>query len=150
MGVIGYLAREDNGTLYEIGKLWSWRFFALGNGQPFMFPIDDAGLDALADKLQALWSDEFTEPAPPSYFSSVSRHMARWAAGKPVRCVTEFSGLVERWQDDDMEASIAAGSGSDYTTRFLARVTGDRYQAALDGWKPLTVGIPLDTAKERL
>lgn len=139
MGVVNYLAREDNGTLYEIGKVWSWRLNVLGNGELFSFPIDDAELGELAGQLKLRWDESLTERCPVIYFSDVARDMARWADGKPVRCVTEFSGLIERWQDQDMDASIADSSGPDYTARFLARITGDRYQPALDEWKPLTV-----------
>lgn len=112
MGTVYYLVREDNRTLYEIGKMPEWHAL-LGNGEPHV--IADPNATAVALHAAPGWWDERPSPA---YYDAVVDDIILWAGDLPFRFIDEDSGILERWSDEDPTNPYA----------WHSRVTGSRYK----------------------
>lgn len=78
MGVIYFLARDDNRTLFELGKFaFGWKAEAERVG----------GILTSAAIWRAL--DDTNEPPSAEYKRLVTDRVLRWAEGKPVRVFTD-------------------------------------------------------------
>lgn len=111
MGTIYYLWRDDNGTAYELGKLWDLRrVFDNERGRRYGETInvvheEDAG--TLAELIElALFGDHVNAPGEPSHFDiqwmqDIARDIARWSDGKPFRFLDDQAGELERAGDKE-------------------------------------------------
>lgn len=116
MGIEYYLVRDDDRTLYALGKgTGSWgsfmgrRDWEEGPGSPMT--IVDAG--ALASLMhEAAQVDEWDlDVATLDYFIDVATDVVRWSGGMPVRFVDEHNDPVDRMEDGGW------------------RITGSRYRS---------------------
>lgn len=117
MGICYYLVREDDRTIYELGKGTGDWGEALGMGTEWdgcTGPEVTMGMDRaewLTTELERLSDD--LGPVPPGYYADVATDILRWAEGRPFRFIIE-NGILEQWTEDP-----------DYD--FDSHVTGSRY-----------------------
>jgi hypothetical protein len=135
MGICYYLWRDDNKTVYELGKVWDWgSIFSSGRAStytPMTLKPEDA--PELAELLRAHLIEkdrkvrlEFGEAhgrtvTPLDYFAFVCADIARWSEGQPFEFISEND---HRYENASMEGY------PNYTNRQFR--TGSRFDAWLE------------------
>jgi hypothetical protein len=144
MGTCYYLWREDNKTVYELGKSWNWGWaFGYerrpGRSDPMTLQPQDA--PELAELLRTHLIEgeralraEFggterdgdleTDTLAIEYFAFVCADIARWSEGQPFEFISENDG---RYENASMEAWDRCGHAGRASIR-----TGSRYDAWRD------------------
>lgn len=120
MGTCYYLARDDNRTLFELGKHTGDWGDVLGRGNPTWLtePTADMALALEVISLDAGWTESDlsvhgrTPDGLSTYIVTIVDDIKRWADGQPFRFVHEdgFDG----WQFDDSWDYATAITGSRY------------------------------------
>src|ERR1700674_3636184 len=106
MGYCYYLRRDDNRTLFDLGKILGgdWGEF-LGDGHPFT--IEPDRVDDLAAALfvaMADWNLGSFPGGAEGYARQIARSISVWSDGKPFRLVGEDG--YDDWDLDDYESAV--------------------------------------------
>jgi len=116
MGISYYLRRDDNRTLFELGKYtYTWGD-VLGRGRPFV--VDPAMQPVLSGySAQSFRNNEFSGIGVPGGLKGYSRRIAhaivQWCDGRPFQFVSEDG--FDQWMEDE-------------TWDYDLAVTGTRYE----------------------
>jgi hypothetical protein len=116
MGYNHYLRRDDNRTLFELGKWLGEEWMeALGGGAPIVHgPEDEAALIAALTPDIATWGTLTPEfDGAEDYARFVAKAIITWCDGQPFRFVGEDG--FDRWAMDDTWDKDQAVTGSRYT-----------------------------------
>jgi hypothetical protein len=99
MGQEFYLVREDNRTLFELGKFTgAWREW-LGRGNAIV--VVDGFEETLAGLLAGdLVSWMGTQVDADAYAALIAHRIVTWAGGQPFRFASEQDCERERWGED--------------------------------------------------
>jgi hypothetical protein len=124
MGINYYLAREDNRTLFALGKgAWDEPFYELTGSRrdwaAFALP-DEVDLAAAISLVVENWDLDF---APDAYAAEIARRIVAFAGDQLVRLVNDASGfdcLYDHYVDERDEL----------------RVVDSRHTSDWGSWKP--------------
>lgn len=116
MGYNFYLRRDDNRTLFELGKWLGEEWMeALGGGAPIVLgPGDETELAMAIAADIATWGTLGPQfPSPEDYAQYVAKAIITWCDGQPFRFVGEDG--FDSWQNDNNWDKDSAVTGTRYT-----------------------------------